>query len=144
MSKQKRKREKTIEEIAAEIEKEFGEDLEGLEEEPEPEKEEKKVIESGYEEIELTELNIWVPTTIGETILAKILEIREGSYGTEATMKVKGQEDEVITPAHKLLQNKIEQLQEGDIVKIVYQGRHVAGTGRKVHDYRVLRMVSSK
>ena len=144
MSKERRRKDKTIEELDAEIEEEFGEELPGLEEEPEPEKEEKKVIESGWDEIELSELNIWMPTTIDETILAKIIEIREGTYGIEAAMRVKGQEEEVITPAHKLLQDKIEQLQEGDIVKITYLGQHVATSGRKVRDYRVLRRTSSK
>jgi len=118
------------------FEEEFGEDFE---EPPEPKKEEKKENENGWEEIESPESNILKPTAIGAGILAKILEIREGTYGIEAVLNVKGMDEPKVTPAHKILQGKLEQLQVGDIVKITYLGQITTGTLKKAENYRVVR-----
>ena len=83
-------------------------------------------------------LEIWRPTKIGATLEGEIVEIRDGIYGTEAIIQdqvgVRAQ-----TPAHVILQRKIEQLETGDWVKISYLGRRMTASGRKVEDYQVLR-----
>ena len=81
---------------------------------------------------------IWRASKAGEVLEGGIVEIRDGTYGTEAIIENKTGA-RLQTPAHVILQRKIEQLAVGDWVKILYQGRRVTLSGRRVEDYRVMR-----
>lgn len=43
------------------------------------------------------------------------------------------------TPAHKILQSRIDKIEVGDFIRIVYEGVTKTQSGRKVNDYRLLK-----
>lgn len=62
----------------------------------------------------------WQPKP-GETIEGKITSVDEGTYGKQYTIKTDDGEEKT-TPSHKVLQNRLDTLQKGDKIKIVYEG----------------------
>jgi len=78
--------------------------------------------------------NIWLPDEIGEELVGEIIEIDEGEYGIYAKIDT-GEGEEIQTPAHKILQSRIELCEVGDLVRIVYRGEVLSKTRRKTRDY---------
>lgn len=65
---------------------------------------------------------IWLPQEKGEQLEGEVTHInREGLYGVQYTVKKKDG-DEVLTPSHKVLQNRMQKAKEGTKVKIEYKG----------------------
>lgn len=66
---------------------------------------------------------IWLPTVEKEELVGEVTHInREGLYGVQYTIK-KSDDDEVLTPSHKVLQNRMQKASVGTKVKIVYIGQ---------------------
>lgn len=102
---------------------------------------EQNVEEEGFEEVEPDWHDIWVPEEKGDSLSGSVLDIQEGAYGIEAILETA--DGEIIrTPAHKILQSRIEKIAVGDFVRIVYLGTNRTKGGRKVNDYRLLRKVA--
>jgi hypothetical protein len=66
---------------------------------------------------------MWLPETEGEELMGKVEDITEGLYGNQFLIRPLGQEDSIMTPSHKVLQNRMVKVQKGDTVKIVYKGQ---------------------
>ncbi|MAH51518.1 hypothetical protein CMI37_37225 [Candidatus Pacearchaeota archaeon] len=74
----------------------------------------------GYEKQEGA--GIWLPDKEDEELEGEVTHInREGLYGVQYTIK-KGDNDEVLTPSHKVLQNRMQKAEVGTKVKIVFKG----------------------
>jgi len=101
---------------------------------------EQNVEEEGFEEVVPDLHDIWIPEKRGDSLSGLVLDIQESSYGIEATLETV--DGEVIkTPAHKILQSRIEKIAVGDFVRIIYLGVTRTKGGRKVNDYRLLRKI---
>lgn len=67
-------------------------------------------------------VGIWIPKKVGEEVIGKVVKIdTEGTYGTQLILETK--DGEMRTPSHKVLQNRIAKVKEGQTVKIVYAGQ---------------------
>ncbi len=65
---------------------------------------------------------IWLPQKEDEQLQGEVTHVnREGLYGTQYTVKKKDG-DEVLTPSHKVLQNRMQKADVGTKIKIVYKG----------------------
>lgn len=65
---------------------------------------------------------IWLPEKEKEELEGEVTHInREGLYGVQYTIK-KSDDDEVLTPSHKVLQNRMQKAKVGTKVKIVFMG----------------------
>ena len=65
---------------------------------------------------------IWLPKDEKEILEGEVTSInREGLYGTQYTIK-KSDGEEVVTPSHKVLQNRMQKAAVGTKVKIVFVG----------------------
>ena len=65
---------------------------------------------------------IWLPKEEKEELVGEVTHINtEGLYGTQYTIK-KGDKEEVLTPSHKVLQNRMQKAIVGTKVKIVFVG----------------------
>ncbi len=74
----------------------------------------------GYEKQEGA--GIWLPKEEKEELVGEVMHInREGLYGVQYTIK-KDDGDEVLTPSHKVLQNRMQKADVGEKVKIVFIG----------------------
>lgn len=65
---------------------------------------------------------MWLPKNINDKLEGKIIEINtEGMYGNQYHIE---QDDGsvIVTPSHKVLQNRIINCSKGDKVKIVFEG----------------------
>lgn len=68
------------------------------------------------------EQEMWLPVKEGEELEGDIIEINtEGMYGNQYHIK-KADGSVIVTPSHKVLQNRIINCVKGDKVKIVYVG----------------------
>ena len=66
---------------------------------------------------------IWLPSKEGEILEGEVTHInKEGLYGTQYTVKKKDGGEEVLTPSHKVLQNRMQKAKEETKVKIVFTG----------------------
>jgi len=83
--------------------------------------------------------NIWLPDTEGETLEGEVIEVAEGQYGIYASIKNVEDGRAMQTPAHKVLQSRVELVSSGDFVKIIYWGKSRTQTGREVNSYRLLK-----
>lgn len=92
-----------------------------------------------FEEVTSDFANIWMPQESGDTLRGTVKKISEGIYGIYAQIEELGSGENVQTPAHKILQTRIEKLNPGDFVKIVYKGETKTQGGRNVNDYQVFR-----
>ncbi len=69
---------------------------------------------------------IWLPEKENEELEGEVTHInREGLYGVQYTVK-KSDDEEVLTPSHKVLQNRMQKAKVGTKVKIVYTGTEPA------------------
>lgn len=67
---------------------------------------------------------IWLPKDEKDTLEGEVTHINtEGLYGTQYTIKPKEGGDEVLTPSHKVLQNRMQKAKVGTKVKIVFTGQ---------------------
>jgi len=66
---------------------------------------------------------IWIPQEENEELEGEVTSINtEGLYGIQYTIKKKDGE-EILTPSHKVLQNRMQNAEVGTKVKIVYIGQ---------------------
>lgn len=94
--------------------------------------------EEEFEEVVPDLQNIWLPTEKGDSLVGEAVEISEGQYGIYAIIKMEDGET-IQTPAHKILQSRIDKIEVGDFIRIVYEGVTKTQSGRKVNDYRLLK-----
>jgi len=74
----------------------------------------------GYEE--QNPLNMWNPEKEGDKLEGKIIsENKEGTYGTQYTIRTHDG-NKIMTPSHKVLQNRMTLCAVGDTVMIVFEG----------------------
>ncbi len=65
---------------------------------------------------------IWLPKEEKDTLEGEVTHINtEGLYGTQYTIKTEDGE-EVLTPSHKVLQNRMQKAAVGTKIKIEYTG----------------------
>lgn len=81
-----------------------------------------------YEEV-LPDNNLWQPENIKESIEGKIVEIEDGIFGKQYTLKV-GEQDYIL-PSHRTLIRRLEKLKKGDVVKVEYTGQKENSTAGK-------------
>jgi hypothetical protein len=68
------------------------------------------------------ESNFWKPEKEGEELKGNIKEfIEDGDYGLQAVILTEDNK-EITTPSHKMLQSRLKQLKEGDVIRIVMTG----------------------
>jgi hypothetical protein len=74
-----------------------------------------------FEEVK-KDMNIWLPQVKDDQIEGKLVEKKEGKYGTQFCI-----DDErigrVYTPSHKVVQNRMNDVIIGSFVRIVYTGK---------------------
>jgi len=66
------------------------------------------------------ENEMWMPETDGETIIGTLKDKTEGNYGPQWIIETN--KGEIRTPSHKVLQNRLNRVEIGKEVKIVYVG----------------------
>ena len=64
---------------------------------------------------------IWLPTEENEELVGVVAGIVEGSYGLQYSIK-KDDGEELRTPSHKVLVNRMAKVKEGDRVRLIYLG----------------------
>ena len=72
-----------------------------------------------WEEIK-SDVGFWKPT-IGSELIGVIVEKRDGKFGMQYTIET-ADKKKIVTPSHKVLQNRLEGMQVGQDVKIVLTG----------------------
>lgn len=88
-----------------------------------PKTEIKATVPAGYEEV--GGLNIWIPETAGDELKGTIIEVQDNQYGKQFVIQPDGTTDakaQLLTPSHKVLQNRLSKCVKGDLVLIVYDG----------------------
>jgi len=63
-------------------------------------------------------MDFWNPTE-GEELIGEVMELIQGNYGLQIAVK-KADGSVVTTPSHKVLQAKLNKIEKGNKVKIVY------------------------
>jgi hypothetical protein len=68
--------------------------------------------------------SFWKPEVKGEEQIGIVKEIRkDDKFGESYVIEQDDTKDLVVTPSHKVLQNRMRGVKVGDKVKIVYQGQ---------------------
>lgn len=80
----------------------------------------KQTVVGDYKE-QLPLEGVWRPQEDGEQIEGVIIEKRDGSFGVEFVM-LTDLAIKYTTPSHKLLQDRMHNVIEGDRVRITYKG----------------------
>lgn len=62
---------------------------------------------------------LWLPEKEGDELKGEVTEIVTGTYGQQFVIK-KSDGEEIKTPSHKVLQNRMVKIKTGDHIKIVY------------------------
>lgn len=75
--------------------------------------------EEGYEEIGIKDF--WKAEKVGEKISGKVVEIMEGDFGKQYVI-LREDETKVTTPSHRVLQNRLSDVETGDMLIIEYIG----------------------
>ena len=70
------------------------------------------------------ESKMWTPEKENEELEGEVVNIINGAYGTQYTIRTK--EGMVSTPSHKVLQDRMLEVQKGDKVKLVYLGEQAS------------------
>ena len=70
---------------------------------------------------EIGAAKVWLPEEEDDEIQGEVLGIQQGAYGMQLVLKTK--DGELLTPSHKVLQNRLALVKVGDVVKIVYTGK---------------------
>jgi hypothetical protein len=63
----------------------------------------------------------WKPEKKGDELIGEVVDIKEGTYGTQYVIE-KEDGESVVCPSWKVLLNRMSNANKGDMVKIVYQG----------------------
>lgn len=71
--------------------------------------------------IEQEGAGMWIPQNEGDELIGTVTDIVEGDYGKQYVIK-KDDGEEIRTPSHKVLQNRMAKVKAGNKVKIVYTG----------------------
>jgi len=64
---------------------------------------------------------LWLPEKEGDELIGTVKEIKEGTYGNQFVI-AKDDGEEVRTPSHRVLQNRMIDAKKGTKVKIVFTG----------------------
>ena len=72
-----------------------------------------------YKEIGNELANFWLPKKANEQLEGTIKQIKDGRYGKFYIITLKDGE-EIATPSHKVLQGRMQEVAEGDKVRITY------------------------
>lgn len=64
---------------------------------------------------------LWLPEKEGDELIGEVTDVKEGTYGNQFVIK-KQDGEEIRTPSHKVLQNRMTDATVGTKVKIVYIG----------------------
>lgn len=78
-------------------------------------------LDETWEKQESSGMDIWQPKEQGETLVGAVVNIGEGMYGKYYIILNKDNE-EIKTPSHKVLQSRLVNVAQGDVVTIVYLG----------------------
>ena len=70
---------------------------------------------------------IWLPKVEGESIMGFVIATQEGAYGPQYIIEI-DQNKRILTPSHKVLQNRMVNVEVGQMVKITYMGTEPATT----------------
>ena len=91
----------------------------------------------------------WQPSQKGEVVEGKISNMTTGDYGLQATITASADTelstviesesqivrikkgDRIRTPSHKVLQSRLCEAKEGDMIRITYSGEEEGKTGHK-------------
>lgn len=65
--------------------------------------------------------DLWLPEKEGDELIGTVMDVTEGNYGNQYTIR-KSDGEEVRTPSHKVLQNRMISAKKETKVKIVYEG----------------------
>ena len=71
-----------------------------------------------------------------DEIIGKVQGVHEGKFGTRWTIEQK-EGEQIITPSHKILQAKMQGVEFGTDVKIIYDGEEDSGKGNPTKLYTV-------
>ena len=63
----------------------------------------------------------WNPENDGDELIGEVTEITQGIYGNRWLIK-KDDDEEILTPSHKMLQGKMSGIRAGDTIRIVFKG----------------------
>jgi hypothetical protein len=75
--------------------------------------------EEDWEKIEPA--GFWNPAEEGDELKGQVLAIIDGQFGSHYKIK-KDDGTEILTPAHKVLLNRLATVKEGHSIRIVYDG----------------------
>jgi hypothetical protein len=64
----------------------------------------------------------WKPAKEGESIEGVVVDKKQGNFGLQLTLQL-ADGSEVKTPSHKVLQNRLQNKEVGQILKLVYTGQ---------------------
>ena len=68
---------------------------------------------------EQTGSGMWMPENPGDSLEGTVIDVKEGTYGNQYVIK-KADNEEVLTPSHKVLQNRMGMAVKGTTVRITY------------------------
>ena len=72
--------------------------------------------------------SIWLPEKEGDTLEGEVVSVNpEGLYGVQYTVK-KSDGEQMLTPSHKVLQNRMSKAKVGTKLKIEFMGEEVNKT----------------
>lgn len=69
---------------------------------------------------------IWLPEEEDDQIQGEVASKLEGQFGLQLVIKTA--DGEVMTPSHKVLQNRLATAKPGDVVRIVFVGKEKSKT----------------
>lgn len=90
-----------------------------------------------------TELNIWTPENVGDSIEGAVKTITAGTYGANFNLIVGADKDgnDIIKtlPSHKTLLNILteNEIKVGDLIKVTYTGEETSANKQKYRTYKV-------
>lgn len=85
--------------------------------------------------------NYWEPLEVGDTIEGVVIMLdNDMRYGLQLTIKTKNNED-IKTPFHKILQERLKNVKIGELIRIVYKGTLPTNRGKDANLYKVFRWV---
>lgn len=89
-----------------------------------------------WKEITTSELKVWKPQEDNEAIEGVLKSyVEHEQYGRQYKLDVDG--EEISMPSHRILQDKLSQIELNNIVKIVYVGTKPSKQGQKMRLYNV-------
>lgn len=75
---------------------------------------------------EVKGIQFWNAEKEKDELLGEVTEIKTtGQYGVQHVIKIKNG-DLFLTPSHAVLQNRMQSIKVGDVIKIVYEGEDLS------------------